>query len=224
MAFRPFTATKKQLFSVSKERLEFGAWRILLTSSAAEAKQPLLVPRQAHGGNIARAAELATRSLEADGVFIEEPNFTVGVSTADCAPVALLGDRQGLLLHVSRKTLTHGLLENAFSYLAPSQVNYVYVGPHICEYHFSFEREEADLKRFRVRFPQAVHFHQRRLHLSLRTAIESVLREWDIHPRRVAWDGRCTFEHEDLPSYRRLLSMGLSVHSLPSLHTIAWRE
>lgn len=199
------------------------------------AAKTIVAPRQVHGGNIARASWLtplfrggdagaAQPAAEADGVVLDALTVKARISTADCAAVALLGDTLGVLLHVSRKTLIHGLFENAFSYLTPQDVSYVYVGPHICEFHFSFEREAADLKQFRIRFPQAVHFHQQRLHLSLRAALERVFRDHEIHQRRVTWDGRCTFEHEDLPSYRRLLAQGLPVHSLPALWTVVWRE
>lgn len=183
-----------------------------------------IAPRQEHSGTIIRAADLVQQELTADGVVLESVGEVGSVSTADCAAVAILSERRAILLHVSRKSLIHGLLENAFSYMAPSSVDRVWVGPHICEYHLSFEREEPDLKRFRVRYPEAVHFHQGKLHISLRAALESVWSEWDIHPQRVNWDGRCTWEHDDLPSYRRSLAKGKYTKPLTGLRTVMWRD
>lgn len=205
----------------------------MLTPPTAWLNQAVAAPRQVHGGNLVRASWLSRLSrvekegaarVEADGVLLDAEVVKARVSTADCAAVALFGDSLGLLMHVSRKTLVYGLFDNAISYLPPRDINAVYVGPHICEFHFSFEREAPDLRRFRIRYPKAVHFHQHRLHVSLRAALDEVWRDWGIHPQRVTWDGRCTFEHEDLPSYRRALTQGLPTHSLPALWTVVWRE
>ncbi len=195
-----------------------------LATPPANLPANLAEPQQVHGGSIVTAAALASGRLAADGVVLEAAGEIASVSTADCAAVAFIGDQRGLLLHISRKTLIYGLVENAFSYITPADINTVYVGPHICEYHFAFEREEAELKRFRIRYPRAVHFHQGKLHLSLRTAITGVLHEWDIDQRRVTWDGRCTFEHAELPSYRRSLADGAYKRPLSALRTVMWRE
>lgn len=199
---------------------ELGAWRV--ASVLPPGDREAVMVRQVHGGTIA-AARAVQSDTQADGIYVAEPGVRAAIGTADCMPVVLLSDQAAVVLHVSRRTLIYGLLENAFSYLPAQLVNRVCVGPHICEYHFSFEREEAELRRFRVRYPRAVHFHHGRLHVSLKAALESVLDAWDIDRRRVVYDGRCTLEHDELPSYRRLRLQGGLVQPLPVLQTVVWR-
>ena len=105
-------------------------------------------------------------------------------------------------LHVSRKSIVNGLMDNVMSFINPTEVNHVYVGPHICEYHFSFDEEDHMVRKFRRRFPEAIHFHKGLLYLSLKKALLHFFEEWQINKERVTFDGRCTFEMLDLPSYR----------------------
>jgi copper oxidase (laccase) domain-containing protein len=180
------------------------------------------MPEQIHGGTIVKAQDLARGRLAADGVLVSTPGTLVAIGTADCAPTVITTAEHALVLHVSRKTLIRGLLDNALTYVAPADISRVYVGPHICEYHFGFEEEGELLKRFRYRYPAAVHFHKGVEYLSLRKALRGILAEWGVDTHRVIEDGRCTFEHPTLPSYRRHRAAGL-VEPPQGLRTVVWR-
>jgi len=158
----------------------------------------ILRPRQIHGGNITRQTD-----AEADGII--STGTRVGIATADCLPLVLAGADMALALHVSRKSIIHGLLDNVLTYIEPQNIDYAFLGPHICEYHFSFEEEGEMLRQFCSRFPDAVHFHKGKMYVSLRKAVHHFLRAWNIHPDRISEDGRCTYELDSLPSYRRWL-------------------
>jgi len=191
--------------TVSVDRQQFGPWQVLLRSGLPDGCAAV---RQVHGGSIV-PAHSALPEMPADGVFVGDTS-AAAVATADCMPLVMVSATAAVVLHVSRKTLIHGLLENAFSYIPPREIDHIFAGPHICEYHFSFEREGAELKRFREVYPRAVHFHGGRLHVSLRASLEHVLQERGIHPQRVVFDGRCTYEQLTLPSYRRWQDTGKS--------------
>jgi len=181
----------------------------------------VLFPKQIHGGNIVSTQELTQGSEKADGVFVDQPNTSVGVATADCAPVVIVTEDMALILHVSRKTMVRGLLDNVTTHVKPSEIDHIYIGPHICEYHFSFEEEGSCLKRFRYQYPKAVHFHQGKIYLSLRKALREVFAGWDVHPNKIREDGRCTYEHVDLPS-RRGQGAGYK-NGDQELRTVLWR-
>lgn len=187
---------------------DFGLWRIeeiLETISTAK----ILTVKQIHGGNIARAEQVVPKETEADGILLgSEVGAIAGIRTADCAPVVIMTETKAVALHVSRKTLVNGLMDNVLNYLEPKEIDYIYVGPHICEYHFSFIREEYMIRRFRLRFGRATHWHHGSIYLSLKTALQYFFQDWEVHPKKIYYDGRCTYEMLTLPSYRRELDTG----------------
>jgi polyphenol oxidase len=200
-----------------------GPWHVLVVTPDMPLSGTVLIPQQVHGGNIVRAIDLTRGVLPGDGVVVEEPGVMVGISTADCVPMIITSDRRALALHISRKTLVHGLLDNALTYINPAEINHIYLGPHICEYHFGFGEEGSLLRQFRYRYPTAVHFHKGLEYLSLRKALQATLREWDIHQDKIYEDGRCTFEHPELPSYRRF-TQAKAASSLQALRIVVWRS
>lgn len=188
----------------------FGLWQIEEISKSDNRKNILTV-NQVHGGNIVKAEQAITDETEADGIFLtRESGIIAGIKTADCAPVVIMTENKALALHVSRKTIVNGLLDNVMTYLEPKEIDYVYVGPHICEFHNSFAREEFMLRRFRLRFGQATHWHRGIIYISLKTAFQYFFNEWEIHPNKIHYDGRCTYEMMALPSAKRDIESGRS--------------
>lgn len=169
------------------------------------APENVLLARQVHGKNIALASYLEDHAVEADGIFVDDPKLTVGVRTADCLPLTVTSPRGAVILHVSRQSLICGLLDALPRYLSTAAISSVYIGPHICQRHFSFTYEGPEITRFREKFPAAVHGTEI-LHLSLRQAVQSYLDAWGVRETATGEDWRCTYE--DLPqhSYRYSLA------------------
>ena len=184
------------------ERL-FGRWKISTSFKERSFENEALITKQVHSGNIVKSNHLQLSEVEADGIVLSsEATDRIGIYTADCMPVVIMTDKVAIALHVSRKSIVNGLMDNAMSFILPTEVNYVYVGSHICEYHFSFDEEDYMIRKFRYRFPEAVHFHKGLMYLSLKKALLHFFDEWQINKERVNYDGRCTYEMLDLPSYR----------------------
>jgi len=164
--------------------------------------------KQIHSGNIYSVEEAAVVIKEGDGLLLKEEGKAAGIKTADCAPVVIMTDEKAIALHVSRKSIVNGLMDNVLSFVSPTEITHVYIGPHICEYHFDFKDEDYMVRRFRSRFPRAAHLHRGVMYLSLEKAIRYFLDEWQVHAQRIESDGRCTVEMLGLPSYKRWLSEG----------------
>lgn len=219
-----FLATQPSVSTaLDKVGIRLGNWRV--TTQAPEFGLPELVlfPDQIHGGNIVEVEKLAQGKVSADGVVLKRDSVAGGVQTADCAPVTIVSDETAVVLHVSRKTLVRGLLANATTYIAPSSIDHIFIGPHICEYHFGFEEEDESLRQLRYHYPKAFHFHKGKLYLSMHQALKSVFDEWQVHPDKIIGDGRCTYEQLQMPSYRRWLEGGRE-GKLTTIRTIARRE
>jgi len=209
--------------SVDPNIRSFGQWQIMMVPGDHDGQERDIRTHQVHGGNILDAAVSQIEEVDADGIVIRESGVRGSISTADCAAVTIMTDEMALILHISRKTLIHGLPDNVLTYIDPGLVNHVHVGPHICEYHFNFEEEGTDLKRFRWRYPKACHFHKGMMYVSLRKAIEQMLDDLAIISERVTYDGRCTFETAGLASYRRWLKEGKPGEHTGRIKTIVWK-
>lgn len=197
-------STEMSVSSVPVNTRQLGPWRVTVLEKPPSTAATV---RQVHGGLIVRAED-ASASVLADGMFLTAASGGAAVSTADCMPVVLAAPAAALILHVSRKTLIQGLLEEAFLLLSPADVTHIFVGPHICENHFVFEHRGADVRLFQNLYPQAVHHLGGVLRVSLRRALEQVLEERGIDKKLMQFDGRCTYETASLPSYRRWLAGG----------------
>lgn len=160
-----------------------------------------------HGGHILSADDEGS-GIEADGILTQGKSEWIGVVTADCLPLVLVTPETALALHVSRKTLVRGLLDAVPTVLPVAEITNVWIGPHICAEHFTFDWAGEDIVAFQQRWPEAVREEKAKLYLSLRDAVQQYLTDWGVPAAVVQEDGRCTFETLDLPSYRRALARG----------------
>src|SRR3989344_3087051 len=112
--------------------IRLGNWRVATQAPEISLPELVLFPDQIHGGNIVEVEMLAQGKMSADGVVLKGDSVAGGVKTADCAPVVIVSDNVAVVLHISRKTLVRGLLANAATYVAPDDINHVFIGPHIC--------------------------------------------------------------------------------------------
>lgn len=180
-------------------------WKIETRLSSSPLHANVIKVKQAHGGDIARA-ERVDRATVADGIAAPL-NFTSPfmIATADCLPLVIASDEVACALHVSRKSLIHGLLDHVPDFLVAPAITSAYIGPHICEEHFVFDWVGPDIKLFAQKFPAACRESKAGLHLSLKKAVEIYLERWHVAPELVSVDPRCTWETEELPSYKRSL-------------------
>jgi copper oxidase (laccase) domain-containing protein len=185
--------------------VEISEWKILSEVEESNA----LFPRQVHGGDIVGVVCLKTKECEADGVVLDSSeDVSVGIVTADCAPVVIVTKERVVVLHVSRKTLLEGLLDNVEKYIQTKDILNVYIGPHICERHFDFETEGEEITEFIQKYPNAVKRRNGRSYLSIREALQVFFNKWGVSEDKLKEDGRCTYESDELPSYAKWCEEG----------------
>ncbi|OGY31324.1 MAG: hypothetical protein A3C02_04620 [Candidatus Andersenbacteria bacterium RIFCSPHIGHO2_02_FULL_45_11] len=132
----------------------------------------------------------------------------VGVYTADCLPLVLTTDTKAFAIHISRHTLTAGILEELTKSIDNEKIRDAYIGPHICENCFVFEEQGEGIQQFEKIFSYAVHKDTLGTHISLISVIENYLRKQDFDISAIIQDNRCTLETPILPSYRRWRAEG----------------
>ncbi len=180
-----------------------GNWEIA-TVLDSEVPPDVWRVKQVHGGKIGVAGD----SGEADGIVTSANKQSIGIATADCMPAVIVTANQAVALHVSRKTIIKGLLDAVLVHINPADIVGVYIGPHICGDHFVFEFEGEDIKTFCQQYPTAARITDAGVSLTLREALQTYLDKWNVPAKSIVEDGRCTQEHEELPSYKRALARG----------------
>lgn len=180
-----------------------GKWEVVTRIVPAPISDVSFV-NQVHGNAIAVINEYQSTRPPADAIYTTG-NVTVGIITADCLPLVLVSDTAALAAHVSRASLTAGLLDNVSNYLNVQEINGVYFGPHICAKHLTYSYLGPQLKAFAKKFPNVLK-HDTEYSISLRTVVDQYLSAWGVATVQREEDGRCTFENKDLVSYRRRLA------------------
>lgn len=158
---------------------------------------------QEHGVRIIAAGD----SGPADGLITDSHGSAVGISTADCLPLVVVTPDNALALHVSRKTLIAGQLDQVPAHFKVANITHAFIGSHICSRHFTFDFAGPDIAAYLQRWPQA-DVSQLPVHLDLATVVTSYLTTWRVPPDKIVRSNNCTFEQAGLPSYRRFLRGG----------------
>lgn len=185
---------------------KLGNWEVSLWIDAPPFT--VLIPRQTHGNSIVSTASFDAGVPSADGIIGTLSGPAIGVHTADCLPLVLTTDMRALATHISRHTLTAGILETITDTLNGERILHAWMGPHICERCFVFEHRGEGIVEFERMFPYAVSEDALGTHLSLATVIRTYLRTHSVADATVFEDGRCTQETSSLPSYRRWKAQG----------------
>ncbi|QQS59496.1 polyphenol oxidase family protein [Candidatus Peregrinibacteria bacterium] len=128
-----------------------------------------------------------------DGLWSENPNFLLGIQTADCAPVAFLGREKIGIVHAGWRGLVSGILEE-MQQVFSGESHSVRIGPLLPE--FEIQKDfcfEAIFSRFGAHF----FFEQNgRITFRFLEALTSLLPEAEFC-------GISTFQNPNYASWRR---------------------
>lgn len=156
-------------------------------------KEGVVMPQQSHGNRVT-VVETGNENLEdCDAVVTGNRNLSLGIRTADCAPVCFSDGKTIAIAHVGWRGLCAGILENVLTYFDTRQVE-VFVGPHLQE--FEIQKDfcyDAIMRKFGNTF---IDTTDNGLQFRFTDAIRSCL------PANVVVDERTTATDLTLPSYR----------------------
>lgn len=174
------------------------------TKPASMVSSAVVRVKQMHGNAIVWAEEAQAGGIVADGIAAHH-EFTRSfmINTADCLPLVVATEAIICAIHVSRKTLTGGILDRVPDFIKPESIVAVWIGPHICVNHFVFEWVGQDVAAFQARFPSAYEEREDGIHLSNLAATLGYLESWGVPTTAIQRDTRCTYEDDSLQSYRR---------------------
>lgn len=157
---------------------------------------------QVHGNRVAVIEEVTDEIPTADALITGIPGIALAVMIADCIPLILTSKHAVAAVHVGRKGLVNRVTENALAIMREisDQEISATIGPAICGkcYEVSEEIFEEVVKSHPAAASQT---HSGTPALDLISGLLSDLKDLGI--TRIDNQTRCTFESEDLFSYRK---------------------
>lgn len=196
-----------------------GKFRVVVTSD--EVSDAVFLS-QKHGATIVEADNVESDTTPADGIIVREGGEPGGVYTADCLPLVLVAERFAVALHVSRKSLVVGILESAREVFKGEKPTHIFIGPHACVEHLTYEYNGDEIKALRQKFPQAVLTRNGLTYISIEEVVLSFLKNWFFDIPDIMQDGRCTVENPDLFSWRRHSAEGKPFETLGRIKTVVY--
>jgi len=94
---------------------------------------PVITPVQVHGADVFFVGRRTTRVPRADALITDNRELWIGVLTADCLPVFLIGEGAVGIVHAGWRGTLKGITFNAVSYMARfTRVKKAILGVGIC--------------------------------------------------------------------------------------------
>ncbi|WP_457678021.1 polyphenol oxidase family protein [Thermovibrio sp.] len=94
---------------------------------------PVITPVQVHGGDVYFVGKRLLRVPTADGLITDNRNLWVGVLTADCLPIFLIGENAVGIVHAGWRGTLKAITFNAVSYMSRfTKVKKAIFGVGIC--------------------------------------------------------------------------------------------
>ncbi|MFN3976347.1 MAG: peptidoglycan editing factor PgeF [Aquificaceae bacterium] len=174
--------------------LEKGGARLVLKRWQGD--KDVLTLKQVHSSKVYILDSFA-RDLEGDAIITQKKGLKIGVRSADCVPLAFLGEKTVAVVHAGWRGLKEGIVEKAveeLSKLEPLENFLAFVGPSAksCCYEVGEE--------FKKHFV-CLYFRNGSFYMD--TQEETVHRLKKSGIRHLFVYKVCTICHNSLPSYRR---------------------
>ena len=154
----------------------------------------VILPGQIHGDNIVEIITGNEELNETDALMTKNKNFSLGIRTADCAPVCFSDGEKIGIAHVGWRGLCLGLIEKMLKEFNPQNLK-IFIGP----FNHSFEiQKDFCFDKIQEKFGNR-YFKEKdnKITFLFKDAIMSLL------PPDTEFDARNTFEDLSLPSFRR---------------------
>jgi hypothetical protein len=173
---------------------DIGRMHISLFLLGEQLPKEIILTRQTHSANI-RFVQQNDENLENyDALITDKHDLTLGIKTADCAPICFSDKERVGIAHIGWRGLCLGLIEKMLAQFNGADLQ-VYVGPFLNSFEIQKDFCYDKLKqKFGGKF---FHEESDKFIFDFRKAIDSLL------PRQAVFDPRDTQTALSFPSYRR---------------------
>ena len=118
-------------------------------------KKKIILMNQIHSNKVFFIDKLSEQTLNGDGIISNRKDLILGVLTADCAPIVILGKKYFGIIHAGWKGVFLGIIENAINlFIKKGECKediFVDVGPHLRKSSFEVKNDFlVKLKKLKI--------------------------------------------------------------------------
>ena len=108
-------------------------------------KKKIVLINQVHSNKVFFIDKITNQILSGDGIISNRKDLILGVLTADCAPIVILGKKYFGIIHAGWKGVFSGIIENAINlFIKKGECEediFVDVGPHLRKKSFEVKND-----------------------------------------------------------------------------------
>lgn len=154
----------------------------------------VILPGQVHGDKIVEIISGNEDVSNCDALITKNRNFSLGVRTADCAPICFSDGEKIGVAHIGWRGLCLPLIENMLKNFN-SETLEIFVGPF--NDYFEIKKDDC-FEKIQEKFKNQFFFEGgEKITFLFKDAIMSLL------PKHIKFDERNTYQDMTLPSFRR---------------------
>ncbi|KAA0259185.1 laccase domain-containing protein [Deferribacter autotrophicus] len=213
-SFVSFTTTKFGSFSKGVYNgLNFGFFcgddlvdvnrNYLLVKKVFDVKRIILL-RQVHGAYVVTCDMNTPSFIEGDGLFTKEVGLGLGILTADCFNMQLIGENGSIAnLHCGWRSVYEGIIERGLEKFEGEKLKKVIVGVGICEKCFEVREDFVNTVKDRFAMDECLLMENGKMFFNLRLQIEKILLENGVEKNCIEHIRYCSYCNDMFYSYRR---------------------
>jgi len=134
-------------------------------------KKKIILMNQIHSNKVIFIDKPNDQTLNGDGIISNRKDLILGVLTADCAPIVILGKRYFGIIHAGWKGTFSGIIENALNFFLKKgeckEDIFVDVGPHLRKESFevkndfliNFKKQEVNSDKYISSTKKSLYFN-----------------------------------------------------------------
>ncbi len=107
---------------------------------------PVLLPNQTHSDVVEFVSEYINSPIYADALITTSTSFFIGIKTADCVPVLIIGDSMVGVVHAGWRGLIQNIVFKALEKMDElgCNIKHIFVGAHICKNCYEVGQDVVD--------------------------------------------------------------------------------
>ena len=134
-------------------------------------KKKIILMNQVHSNKVFFIDKPNNKTLNGDGIISNRKDLILGVLTADCAPIVILGKKYFGIIHAGWKGTFSGIIENAINFFFKKgeckEDIFVDVGPHLRKNSFevkndfliNFKKQEVNSDKYISSIKKNLYFN-----------------------------------------------------------------
>ena len=149
-------------------------------------KKKIILLNQVHSNKFFFIDKLNAKSLDGDAIVSNKKDFILGVLTADCAPIVILGKKYFGIIHAGWRGTFSGIIENTINFFFKKgeckKDIFIDVGPHLRQNSFEVKNDFLiNLKKLKFNPDKYISSTKKKLHFDFSLLITDKIMNCGVH-------------------------------------------